>query len=47
MTLQKSVFVQIPSYRDKQLIPTLLDLIGNSSNPEVLRIAVCWQHGED
>lgn len=41
------IFSQIASYRDPQLIPTLLDLINNADNPENLNICVCWQHGED
>ncbi|BCX41985.1 GlcNAc-transferase family protein [Stenotrophomonas pavanii] len=43
----ESIFVQVPSYRDKELIPTLLDLIKNAANPANLRVAVCWQHGDD
>jgi len=44
---QPSIFVQIPSYRDPQLIPTLVDMITNASRPDLLSIVVCWQHGED
>lgn len=42
-----SIFVQIASYRDPQLIPTLDSLIESCDNPQNLRIVVCWQHGED
>jgi hypothetical protein len=42
-----SIFVQIASYRDSQLIPTLLDLINKAKRPDWLRIAICWQHARD
>ncbi|NML34754.1 GlcNAc-transferase family protein [Paraburkholderia antibiotica] len=42
-----SIFVQIASYRDSQLIPTLLDLIHHAKRPDLLRIVVCWQHAAD
>jgi GT2 family glycosyltransferase len=45
--MENSIFIQIASYRDPQLIPTLLDLIGHAAHPELLRIVVCWQHAED
>jgi hypothetical protein len=38
------IFVQIASYRDPQLIPTVLDLIKNADYPKRLRIVVAWQH---
>lgn len=41
------IFVQVPSYRDPQLIPTLLDLIDHAENPQGLRVVVCWQHDAD
>lgn len=47
MTDQRCVFVQIPSYRDPQLIPTLIDLAANASVPTAIRVVVCWQHGPD
>lgn len=47
MTDQRCVFVQIPSYRDPQLIPTLIDLAANASVPTAIRIVVCWQRGPD
>lgn len=45
MNLERTIFVQIPSYRDLQLLPTLKDMIGNANSPFLLRIVVCWQHG--
>ena len=42
------IFVQIASYRDPQLIPTIKDMIGNSKLPENLRIGIARQfHPED
>jgi len=42
-----TIFVQIASYRDPQLIPTLNDLIENAAHPENLHICVCWQHSDE
>lgn len=42
------IFVQIASYRDPQLIPTIKDMIGNAKLPENLRIGIARQfHPED
>ncbi|WP_371141001.1 GlcNAc-transferase family protein [Burkholderia cepacia] len=46
-TQPDSIFVQIASYRDSQLIPTLRDLIDKARKPDSLRIVVCWQHASD
>ena len=40
------IFVQIASYRDPELIPTVLDLIAKSDSPDQLRIVVAWQHDD-
>lgn len=45
--MSKSIFVQMASYRDPQLIPTLLDMAKNAVRPEELRVCVNWQHGAD
>jgi glycosyltransferase involved in cell wall biosynthesis len=42
-----SIFIQIASYRDSQLLPTIKDCIQNAKNPENLIFAICWQHGDD
>lgn len=39
-----TIFIQIASYRDPQLISTLDDCISNAKHPENLRFCVCWQH---
>jgi len=41
------IFVQIASYRDPELIPTVLDLVEKAKNPESLRIVVAWQHDDN
>ena len=43
----KTIFVQIASYRDSQLIPTLDDLFDKADEPDNLRVCICWQHSED
>lgn len=42
----KTIFVQIASYKDPQLIPTVLDLIAQADHPEDLHISIAWQHSE-
>lgn len=39
-----TIFIQIASYRDPQLVPTLKNCIGNAKHPENLRFGICWQH---
>lgn len=41
----KKIFIQIASYRDPQLIPTLKDCISNAKYPENLVFSIAWQHG--
>ena len=43
----ETIFVQIPSYRDPQLIPTIEDALARARHPERLTFAVCWQHGPE
>jgi hypothetical protein len=38
------IFVQIASYRDRQLPATLENLFDKASSPDRLRVCVCWQH---
>jgi hypothetical protein len=43
-----TIFVQIASYRDPQLVPTIEDMIKNAKNPKNLRFGICRQfHPED
>lgn len=39
-----TIFIQIASYRDPQLLPTIKDCIKKAKYPENLRFAICWQH---
>jgi hypothetical protein len=43
----ETIFVQIASYRDAQLKPTIKDLIDKSDKPKNLRICIAWQHSEE
>ena len=40
----KLIFVQIASYRDPQLIPTIEDLLKKAKDPMSLRIGICRQY---
>jgi len=42
-----SIFVQIASYRDPQLVPTVQDLIKNAASPDQLSFGIAWQHAPD
>jgi hypothetical protein len=37
------IFVNIASYRDPELAPTVLDAIANADRPEELSFGICWQ----
>jgi len=41
------ICIQIASYRDPQLIPTLNSLLSNADHPEDLNICIAWQHGPE
>lgn len=43
-TKAPTIFIQIASYRDPQLLPTLRDCIARAKHPENLRFGICWQH---
>ncbi len=44
---ENTIFVQMASYRDNQLVPTLEDMLKNAKNPQNLTICVCWQHAKE
>jgi glycosyltransferase involved in cell wall biosynthesis len=44
--LKNKIFIQIASYRDPQLIPTLKNCLDNAKNPENLVFGICWQHDD-
>ena len=38
------IFIQIASYRDPQLLPTIKDCINKAKYPENLVFSIAWQH---
>lgn len=40
------IFVQIASYRDPELLPTLRDCDAKARHPERLRFGICWQRDQ-
>jgi len=43
----EKIFIQIASYRDPELIPTIKSCIENAEHPEKLTFGICWQHSND
>ncbi len=41
------IFVQIASYRDPELVPTIKDCIAKAKHPENLTFGICWQRDEN
>lgn len=41
--MNNTIFVSIASYRDKELIPTIKNMVEKADHPEQLFISVCWQ----
>jgi hypothetical protein len=41
------LYVQVPAYRDVELVPTLRDLYAKAARPGRLRVRVMWQRAED
>jgi len=41
------IYVQIASYRDPELLPTILDCIEHAKYPQDLRFGVIWQHNPE
>jgi Glycosyltransferase (GlcNAc) len=44
--MSNNIFVQIASYRDPELLPTIRDCLSKSKNPENLTFGICWQRDE-
>lgn len=42
--MSNKIFIQIASYRDPELIPTIKDCISKAKHPENLIFAIAWQH---
>jgi hypothetical protein len=45
--MSNTIFVQIASYRDPELLPTIRDCIKNAKYPELLTFGICWQHAAE
>jgi len=45
--MNNNIFIQIASYRDPELLPTIHDCIANAKYPENLRFGIAWQHSEE
>ncbi len=45
--LRNKIFIQIASYRDPQLVPTVKDCIAKAKWPENLVFCIAWQHSTD
>jgi len=43
---KNTIFIQIASYRDPELLPTIKNCIENADNPENLTFCICWQHSD-
>lgn len=43
---EQKIFVQIASYRDAQLVPTVDDMLAKASRPENLVFGICWQYDD-
>ena len=44
--LNDKIFVQLASYRDPQLVPTMRDALKQADRPENLVFGICWQRDE-
>ena len=44
--MQDRVFVQIPAYRDRELLATIEDLMRTAAVPRRLRVAIAWQYDQ-
>ena len=43
----EKIFIQIASYRDPQLLPTLRDMFANADHPENINVGIAWQRCVD
>jgi hypothetical protein len=44
---KNKIFIQIASYRDPQLLPTIKDCIDKAKHPENLVFSIAWQHSTE
>ena len=40
--MDNKIFVQLVSYRDPQLVPTMRDMLAKADNPQNLQFGICW-----
>lgn len=45
--MEDTIFIQIASYRDPELLPTIMDCLEKARNPHRLRFGICWQNCKD
>jgi hypothetical protein len=45
--MNNKIFIQIASYRDPQLVPTIKDCIAQAAHPENLVFGIAWQHNKE
>jgi hypothetical protein len=45
--MSNTIFIQIASYRDPQLVPTIKDCLAQATYPENLVFGIAWQHSAD
>lgn len=43
----ETIYVQIASYRDPELLPTIEDCLQNAAHPDRLKFCIAWQHHAD
>jgi hypothetical protein len=41
------IFVQLASYRDLELIPTINDMLEKAADPSLFSFGICWQYGPE
>jgi hypothetical protein len=41
------IFISSASYRDPELLPTVLDCLAKAQHPDRIVFGICWQHGDD
>lgn len=47
MILRDQIYVQIASYRDPELLPTIKDCLAKAKYPNRLTFGICWQHSSE
>lgn len=45
--MNNKIFIQIASYRDPELVPTINDCLKHAKYPENLVFSIAWQHSEE